>query len=206
MGIDLNNLENQHLDVLKEVGNIGSGNAATALAKMLNKKVDMGVPNAKVMEFGEVSDILGGAEEEVVGIILEVNGDLKGDMMFILRKDAAKILISILMGIDIKEIDELDEIHISALKELGNILTGAYLSALSTLTKMSIIPSVPFLSIDMAGAILSVPAIEFGKIGDSVLYIETEFIDGFKRVVGDFFLIPDLDSYEKLLRALGVIA
>ncbi|MEN8905489.1 MAG: chemotaxis protein CheC [Clostridiales bacterium] len=206
MGLDINDLKNQHLDVLKEVGNIGSGNAATALAKMLNKKVDMGVPSAKVMEFKEVSDILGGAEVEVVGIILEVEGDLKGEIMFMLRLDAAAMLVSILMNQDISKLDEFDEIHISALKEVGNILTGAYLSALSLLTKMTIVPSVPSLSIDMAGAILSVPAIEFGKVGDTVLYIETEFIDGLNKVVGDFFLIPDMDSYEKLLKALGVIS
>lgn len=205
MGINLGDLGSEHLDVLREIGNIGAGNAVTALAKMLNRKIDMSVPNAKVMEFKDVSDILGNAEDVVVGIVLELRGDLTGDIMFILKMDAAKILVSMLMMEKVEEINELNEIHISALKELGNIMSGAYLSSLVTLTNMSLTPSIPFLSIDMAGAILSFPAIEFGKVGDTVLYIETEFIDGADRVVGDFFLIPDVNSYEKLLKVLGVI-
>lgn len=206
MSLDISDLNNIQLDVLKEIGNIGSGNASTALSKMINKKVDMSVPSVKILEFNEVSDILGGAEEVVVGIFLRAQGDLGGDIMFILKKDAAEFILKYLIGHEVEDKDNYNEMELSALKEVGNILAGSYVSALSTLTRMSIIPSVPDISIDMAGAILSVPAIEFGKIGDSVLYVETEFLDGLTRVVGDFFLVPDVDSYEKLLRALGVIS
>ena len=202
-GID--ELNNMQLDVLKEIGNIGAGNAATALAKMLNRKVDMDVPRAKILEFKEVNEMLGGAELPVVGILLKVSGDLTGYMMFILQQNAAAVLVNMLMSRPPDLIEEFTELDISALKEIGNILTGSYLSALSALTNLKIIPSVPDLAIDMAGAILSVPAIEFGKTGDTVLYIETEFSEGDERVVGDFFLIPDLETYDILLRALGVI-
>jgi len=210
-GIDeLNNLQ---LDVLKEIGNIGSGNAATALAKMLNRKIDMDVPRAKILEFNEVSDMLGGAELPVVGILLKVSGDLTGNIMFILQLNAADRLVNMLLGNYVSEIDaassefsrQYSEIEISALKEIGNILSGSYLSALSALTNLKIIPSVPELAIDMAGAILSVPAIEFGKVGDTVLYIETEFSEGNDKVMGDFFLVPDIDTYDVLLKALGVV-
>jgi len=207
-GID--ELDNMQLDVLREIGNIGAGNAATALAKMLNKKVDMDVPRVKVLEFMEVSETLGGAELPVVGILLKVSGDLTGNIMFILQQKAAALLVNMIMGrpTDVVEADSerpFTEIEISALKEIGNILTGSYLSALSALTNLKIIPSVPDLAIDMAGAILSVPAIEFGKVGDTVLYIETEFTDGDDKVVGDFLLVPDLRTYDILLKALGVI-
>lgn len=202
-GID--ELSNMHLDVLKEIGNIGSGNAATALAKMLNRKVDMEVPRAKILEFKEVNDTLGGAELPVVGILLKINGDLTGNIMFILKQDAAAMLVNMLMGRPENVIEDFSEIDISALKEIGNILAGSYLSALSALTNLKIYQSVPDLAIDMAGAILSVPAIQFGKVGDTVLYIETEFSDGDDKVVGDFFLVPDLDTYDVLLKALGVI-
>ena len=97
------------------------------------------------------------------------------------------------------------EITLSALKEIGNILTSSYLSALSALTGLTIKPDVPALAIDMAGAILSVPAIEFGKTTDTVLYIETEFIEGKDRVIGDFFLVPDTESYIRLLDTLGAM-
>ncbi len=202
-GID--ELNNMQIDVLKEIGNIGAGNAATALAKMLNRKIDMEVPRAKILEFHEVSETLGGAELPVVGILMKVTGDFNGSIMFILQQKAATVLVNMLMGRPIDVVEEFSEMDISALKEIGNILTGSYISALSALTNLKILPSVPQLAVDMAGAILSVPAIHFGKIGDTVLYIETAFSEGDERVVGDFFLVPDLETYDVLLKALGVI-
>jgi chemotaxis protein CheC len=205
MFTNITDLNNMHLDVLREIGNIGAGNAATALAKLLNRKIDMDVPRVKIMGFGDVSETLGGAELPVVGILLKVDGDLTGNIMFILKQQAAALLVNMLMGRDPgQEQQEFSELEISALKEIGNILAGSYLSSLSALTNLKIVPSVPDLAIDMAGAILSVPAIEFGKVGDTVLYIETEFSDGDDRVVGDFFLVPDYDTYDVLLKALGV--
>lgn len=208
---NINDLNSIHIDVLREIGNIGAGNAATALAKLLNRKIDMDIPRVKIMDFREVSETLGGAELPVAGIMLKVTGDLTGNILFVLKQQAAAILVNMLMGKPLDSIDdtdesyhEFDEMEISALKEIGNILAGSYLSSLSTLTNLNIAPSVPDLAIDMAGAILSVPAIEFGKVGDTVLYIETEFTEGDKRVVGDFFLIPDVDTYSVLMNALGV--
>ncbi|MDP4093822.1 MAG: chemotaxis protein CheC [Bacillota bacterium] len=207
MAISINDLNNLQMDVLREIGNIGAGNAATALAKMMNKRIDMDVPKINVLEFKNVSDILGGAETLVVGILLKVTGDLTGNIMFMLDIESARLLVSILMGEEASKYTdacEFNEIEQSALKEIGNILAGSYLSALSSLTNLLIMPSIPDLAVDMAGAILSVPAIEFGKVGDTVLYIETEFAYGPSVVVGDFFLVPDIDSYETLLKALGV--
>ncbi len=206
MTINIEDLNNIQIDVLREIGNIGAGNAATALAKMINKKVDMDVPKIKILEFKEVNGILGGAEIIVVGILLKVSGDLDGYMMFILEFKAAQILVNILMGKSVDDLGEFSDLEISALREIGNILAGSYLSALSSLTNLKIMPSVPDMAIDMAGAIVSVPAIQFGKMGDTVLYIETEFSEGTTKVVGDFFLIPNIESYDILLKALGVIS
>lgn len=207
MDINIENLNNIQMDVLREIGNIGAGNAATALAKMMNKKVDMNVPKINVLEFKDINEILGGAETLVVGILLRVTGDLQGNIMFILDIPSARLLVDLMMGeggSDPSKSNEFSDIEQSALKEIGNILSGSYLSALSTLTNLLIMPSIPDLAIDMAGAILSVPAIEFGKVGDTVLYIETEFSDGCSKVLGDFLLVPDVDSYSTLLKALGV--
>jgi len=198
-------LNSFHLDVLKEIGNIGAGNAATALAKMLDKKVNMEVPQIRIMGFSEVSEVVGGAETPVAGILLGIRGDISGYILFVLEEHAAKKLVNILMGRNTDAEVEYDEITLSALKEVGNILTGSYLSAISTLTGLSIKPDIPDIAIDMAGAILSVPAIEFAKTADAVLYIETEFIEGTQRVIGDFFLVPDTDSYVKLINTLGAM-
>lgn len=204
MAISFDELNNLQMDVLREIGNIGAGNAVTSLAKMIDKKVDMAVPKVKIMGFDKVSQILGGEEIIVVGILLSVEGDITGNMMFIVDNYAARQLVNILMSENGTSL-EFDEMELSALKEIGNILTASYLNALAGLTNLKILPSVPQLAIDMAGAILSVPAIEFGKVGDSVLYIETEFSEGITKVFGDFLLIPDVESYEVLLKALGVI-
>ena len=199
--LNLNN--NLILDVLREIGNIGAGNAATSLAKMIDKKVDMKVPVVKVLEFDEVPEILGGPENVVCGIFFKIEGDITGSIMFVLDQSSAINLVDLLMP---RDNAEFDEFTVSALKEIGNILSGAYVSSLSGLTSLKIKISVPALAIDMAGAILSVPAIEFGQMGDSVLIIQNEFIetDASKKVDGYFFLIPDMDSYEVLLGSLGV--
>src|SRR5690554_1239241 len=103
MKINFDNLDDTHMDVLREIGNIGAGNAVTALAKMLNKKVDMDVPKVKVMKFKDVSEILGGAEIPVVGLLLNVEGDIAGSIMFILKSDAARTLVNILMGRNLED-------------------------------------------------------------------------------------------------------
>ncbi|MBR5993956.1 MAG: chemotaxis protein CheC [Lachnospiraceae bacterium] len=200
--ISLESMSEQYYDVLKEIGNIGAGNATTALAQMLQCKVDMKVPQVKLLDFNEVGAMMGGEEQIMAGIYLCVEGDITGSIMFLLKKDAAKHLVSKLMGMELPG-EDLDEIGTSALKEIGNIITGAYLNSLSSLTNLKIFPSVPDLTIDMAGAILSVPAIEFGTLGDKILLIQTQFTDDCE-LDGYFILVPDLESYGKILGALGI--
>ncbi len=198
--IDLDNLNQEFYDVLREIGNIGAGNATTALAQMLGCKVDMAVPQVRLLEFSEVGTIMGGEEQIMAGIYLMVEGDITGSILFLLNKESARKLIAKLMGMETVG-EDLSEMEQSALKEIGNIITASYLNSLSMLTQLVIYPSVPALSIDMAGAILSVPAIEFGTMGDKLLLIQTQFFEGLD---GYFILVPDLDSYDKILGALGM--
>ncbi len=205
--IDLNDLSNMQYDVLSEIGNIGAGNATTALATMINKKIDIGVPHVKLVDFNHISTIIGSEEQVMVGILLMLSGDINGMMMFLLDEVIAKNLVNVLMNREEGSEVVFDEMEKSAVMEVGNIIAGAYLNSLSMLTNLTIDVSVPMLQIDMAGAILSVPAIEFGKIGDSVLLIETEFDDETRKeeaIRGYYILIPELDSYEKILESLGV--
>ena len=201
---DLNHVSQQYFDILKELGNIGAGNATTALAQMLGCKVDMKVPQVKLLEFSEVGAVMGGEEQIMAGIYLLVEGDITGSIMFLLNEQSAHELVGKLMGTPTDMNAPLNEIELSALKEIGNIITGAYLNSLSMLTNMKIIPSIPALSIDMAGAILSVPAIEFGELGDKILLIQTQFTDDL-TLDGFFILVPDLESYDKILGSLGII-
>lgn len=202
-GITLEEMSDEYFDVLKELGNIGAGNATTALSQMMQCKVDMSVPQVRLMEFKELGKIMGGEEIIMAGIYLGIEGDISGSIMFLLEKQAARHLVNKLMGMSV-EGEEFSEMEFSALKEVGNIITGAYLNSLSSLTGLTIHPSVPDLTVDMAGAILSVPAIEFGTLGDKMLLIQTQFFD--EMVLdGYFILVPNLDSYGKILSALGLV-
>lgn len=203
--IDLNQMNSFQYDVLKEIGNIGAGNATTALSQLINKKVNMKVPKVDLLEFKELSDIVGGAEYPVVGILFTLEGNINGMMMFMMDLDASRHLVRLLLGeAYISDNDEFSDMERSALNEIGNIIAGAYLSSLSALTNMTIVSSIPYMAIDMAGAILSVPAIEFGKIGDKALLIETEFGDEIKAINGYFILIPTIESYSAILSSLGL--
>lgn len=201
--INLDNMDNMQFDVLKEIGNIGAGNATTALSTMINSKVDMNVPKVDLLELKELPDMLGGAEEIVVGILITLEGEINGMMMFMMDQVSACRIVNILMGKN-AGLEEFTEMEYSALREIGNIIAGAYLSSLSTLTGIKINASIPYMSIDMAGAILSVPAIEFGKVGDKALIIETQFTKDDSDVNGYFILIPTLESYDVILRSLGL--
>ncbi|MCR5635229.1 MAG: chemotaxis protein CheC [Lachnospiraceae bacterium] len=199
--INVSEMGDQYFDVLKEIGNIGAGNATTALSQMMGCKVDMAVPKVNLMEFKEVGTTMGGEDQIVAGIYLVVEGDINGSIMFMQKKESARHMVSKLMGMEITG-EDFTEMEASALKEIGNIIAGAYLNSLSTLTNLTIYPSVPELCIDMAGAILSVPAIEFGAVGDKMLLIQTDFTDEMD-LSGYFILVPDETSYSKILTALG---
>ena len=201
--MSLEQVTENYYDVLKELGNIGAGNAMTALSQMLQCKVDMKVPQVRLLEFSEVGDMMGGEEQIMVGVFLGVDGDITGSMMFMVEEESARHLIQkITMGM-LPPGSEFEEMGLSAMKEIGIIITGAYLNSLSTLTNLKIIPTPPALTVDMAGAILSVPAIQFGIFGDNILLIQSQFYDEIE-LDGYFILIPDLESYSKILGALGI--
>ncbi|SFP91551.1 chemotaxis protein CheC [Lachnospiraceae bacterium XBB1006] len=199
----LEDVNNIYFDVLKEIGNIGAGNATTAIASMLQLRLDMNVPKVQLLSFPELGGAVGGEETQIVGIYLEVGSDISGSMMFLLTMESARFLVNKMMMKEGGSTDSFDEIEMSALKEVGNIIAGSYLSALASMTQLTITPSVPYLAIDMAAAILSVPAIQFGQYGDNALLIQTEFGDDV-MIDGYFILLPDLESYGKILSSLGI--
>lgn len=199
--VTLEEMSTTYYDVLKEIGNIGAGNATTALASLLQSKVDMKVPNVMMLDFKDVGDLLGGAEQEMVAAYLGVEGDITGSILFLITKETALMVAGKLLGDYCS--GELGEMERSAVKEVSNIITGSYLNALATLTNLTIYPSVPDLAVDMAGAILSVPAIEFGIMGDKILLIQSQLTNEIE-MEGFFIMVPDVDSYEKILRSLGI--
>lgn len=196
-------LNDMYIDVLREIGNIGAGNATTAVSNMLNLKIDMKVPVVTLLPVEKITSSIGSEDEVIVGIMLGVEMDISGNMMFLLDMKSAHHLVNRLMGRDLSYNEDFDDMDLSALKEIGNIMSSSYLSALAGLTHMTISPTVPFVTIDMAAAILSVPAVQFGMMGDNALMIKTEFGDE-EDIRGYFILMPDEDSYEKILTSLGI--
>ena len=196
-------MNSMYIDVLREIGNIGAGNAATAISNMLNLKIDMSVPQVELMPVERITTAIGAEDEVIVGIMLGVEMDIDGSMMFLLDMKSAHHLVNRLMMRDLSYDKDFDEMDMSAIKEIGNIIAGSYLSALSGLTNMKITPTVPYVAIDMAGAILSVPAIQFGMVGDNALMIKTEMGDDLD-ISGYYILMPEGDSYQKILKALGL--
>ncbi len=199
----LDNVNEMYMDVLKELGNIGAGNATTAIAGMLGTSMSMKVPKVLLVDATKIGDAICPEEETIVGIFLEVEQDISGSMMFLMKIPAAHFLVNKLMGRTPEYNEPFDEMDLSAMKEIGNIIAGSYLSALSTLTNLRIKPSVPYIAVDMAASILSVPAVQFGQYGDNALFIETEFGNEV-MMNGYFILMPDPDSYDNILSALGI--
>ena len=178
-------------DTLKEIANIGSGTAAGSLASLLKDKITMTVPEVDTPEFKNLPDILNGPDKIVASVLVKISGDIKGMMMYIMDERSACILTNVLLNKNNKSLYDFGEMELSVITEIGNILTSSYLTSLSSLLKFKISKSIPYLSIDMAGAVLSVPAIEFGKVGDTVLLIKSTLNDRKYNMVGFFILIPD---------------
>ncbi|MBR2214278.1 MAG: chemotaxis protein CheC [Selenomonadaceae bacterium] len=198
------NLSPAQLDALREIGNIGAGNSATALSQVINKRIDMNVPKVALVPLESVPDLVGGPDVIVVGVFLRVYGKAPGNILFLLPQKSAYYLVDTLMGKHHGDTQKLDFMDESALMEIGNILSGAYLNAFFTFTQISMLPSIPALAMDMAGAILNVVLVQLGQMGDKALVIETQFLSEDDGIDGQFFLVPDPGSLETIMKAVGV--
>ncbi len=195
------------IDVLKEIGNIGAGNAATALATMMALPIDMTVPKVNMLHYNDLAALLGGPENLIVGILIDVMGDLEGIIMFLLEKEFTHTVINNLLGSAVEDFSQLSEMDLSVIQEIGNILSASYINSIASLTGLNINISVPAIAVDMAGAILSVPAIKYGEIGDEVLLIEGAFIgntEAKEEVSTKLILILEEKSLNTLMERLGV--
>jgi len=198
------NISEIQLDAFREIGTIGAGNGATALSQMMGRRIGMTVPAIKALPFSEVPEAVGGAEEFVAGIFTTVSGPAPCNILFMFPVESAKIMAGILMNRVYSEEEGIDEVGKSALAEVGNIVSSAYLNSLASFTNLLFVPSVPALAIDMAGAILDTVLAGIGIAGDQALLMETVFSEIEEKVTGHFFLLPQAGSMEKIMEAIGV--
>ena len=199
-----NELNEIQLDALREIGNIGSGNAATALSSMLERSVNIAVPTIKVLDYNAVVETLGGPEQLLVGILFGISGDVTGMIMFLLHKEFAHMVLDSLVGSEFDGYTELDEMDQSTIQEVGNIMAASYVNAMAALTGLTIDISVPNMNVDMAGALLSVPAIYYANISDKIILIEDEFDHDREGAASHILLIPEVEGLQKIMDSLGL--
>lgn len=201
MGEEQEKLSEQAVNALAELGNIGAGNAATSLSVLLSSKLTMSPPQVAIYDFNALESIFGGPEATVVGVLSQIEGSMKAMMLFVVGMEGAENLVKALIGSDLEWHSEMG---MSAINEIANIIIGSYVASLETLSGMKMRYSLPDICIDMAGAILSVPCIEFGKISDKALLINSQFKAGEQEINGYILLVTEVHSFDVLLAQLGI--
>lgn len=198
------NMNDLKMDALREIGNIGSGNAATALASLLNIPVDIQVPSVKILDYSQVVEAMGGPEKMLLGVLLSMSGDVHGMMMFLQEKEFVHTTLNSLLQQNFSDFSMIDEMGYSAMHEVANIMASSYVNAVGMLTELDIFTSVPSLTVDMLGAILSVPAIYYADISDKIIFIEGSFICAGNHSNSHILMIPDNDSLYTIMEKLGL--
>ena len=201
---DVRDLKALQLDALREVANIGAGHAATALSQMTNRTIMISVPEVNITRLEEVPEILGKADEVVAAVLMHMMGDLTGRTLVIFPEPSARILCDFILRRPVGTTTEFKEMEQSGLKEVGNILSSAYMNALSDFMGMMLVPSVPSLAIDLSGAVLTSTYMNFGYDRDFVFCVETRFLfdDPTLQIRGHFLLLPDLASLRAIFDAI----
>jgi chemotaxis protein CheC len=196
-------LNDVQMDVLREIGNIGAGNAATALSMLLNEKISISLPKIRLTDFNTALEALGGTEAMTVGVLVNYSGEANGIIMFLLDVQDARNITDILIHKGHPD-DELSELKLSAIQEIGNILGSSYINSIAALTGLSIGSTVPYTAIDMAGALMSVPFIEFGTIGDKVMFIEENFFSDTHSLISHIVMFAEIETLETIMQRLGM--
>lgn len=201
---DPDHLTNLHLDAFQEIGNIGAGNAATALAQMLQCKITMQVPKVELIPLGGLAGAIGQEEELVSCITTLVDGGAPASVLFLLGAQSTYLLTDLLLGRKPGSTTELDNMGQSALLEIGNILTGSFLNALGEATGIMFKPSVPYLAFDMLASVISSALLEGGYYDEQVLVMRTQMIGSEILIQGHFLLIPYSGTLPVILKAIGL--
>lgn len=189
-------------DLMKEIGSIGIGNAATALSSLLGTGVKMTIPEVKILGYNEAVDSLGHPEELVSGVLVQMSGDVSGVMLFVMKLDFINEVLGYVIQKRIADYSEMGEMEASAVTEVGNIIISSYILSLSKLADMSISLSVPGFAINMLGGIMTVPMAELGYESDKLMMITGKCVIGGRRVESNLLMLPDISSLNFLMDRL----
>ena len=193
------------LDVFKELGSIGSGNAATALSGVLNQKISMSVPDVQVLENNDAVARLGGPEKIVAAVLVKFSGEIDGIILYLQNIDYINHVLESVLGKTVECFEELNQMDESALTEVTNIMISSYINAIAAMTGISVSLSVPAFTVNMLGAIMSVPMTEFGYEADKLMIIDGNILFDEKPVESNLIMVPDVKSLNIILGKLGVL-
>lgn len=194
----------QDLDVMKEIGSIGTSHAATALSRLIQKDVRISIPQVTVQGYDEAVQSIGNVEELVGAALMQMTGDVNGMMLFLFKLDFASTVLKELLGKEYTSFEEMGEMEISALTEVGNIVMCSYINSFAKLTGMNIDLSVPGFAVNMLGGILTVPIAEFGYETDKLMYFNADFLMNGKSLPDWLLMLPDIRSLNHIMTKLGV--
>ena len=197
-------LSSLELDTLKEIGSIGTGNAATSLSALIGMPVRIQTPEVRIMGYKEAIEWIGGPEEITAGVLVGMDGQISGIMLSVQQLEFVNLVLETMLGKTVKDYMELQELESSALTEVGNIMISTFINALSGLAGIDIELTVPAFTVDMQGAIMAVPMAEYGGQSDYIMTIGGDFICNGKKIPCRLLLSPDIRSLNFLLRKLGV--
>ena len=197
-------LSSLELDTLKEIGSIGTGNAATSLSALIGKTVRIQMPEVRIMGYNEAIEWIGGPEEIAAGVLVGMSGQISGIMLSVQQLEFVNLVLDSMLGQSVKDYIDLQELESSALTEVGNIMISTFINALSGLAGIDIELTVPAFTVDMQGAIMAVPMAEYGGQSDYIMTIGGDFICNGKEIPCRLLLSPDIRSLNFLLRKLGV--
>lgn len=189
-------------DMMREIGSIGTGNAATALSGLLKIGVEMTVPKVEILGYNEAVDLLGHPEEMVSGVLVQMTGDVSGVMLFLMKMDFINEVLKCVLQESVDGFEQMGEMEVSAATEVGNIIISSYILSLSKLADMEISLSVPAFSVNMLGGIMTVPMAEFGYVSDKLMMITGKCIIGGRNVDSNLLLLPDIQSLNYLMDRL----
>lgn len=198
------NLNEIQFDVLREIGNIGAGNACTALSVLLGTTIDMSVPSIQLLGFDDTSDYLGGPDTEVLGVKIDVTDDLEGMMFHIVNKKFAERIINTFYEKKLESFASIDEMDSSVISEMANITSGAYANSIATLTGLLVNIGTPNQQANTVKEILRIPLEAFAKAGDKILVVDEQFIIDKEQITSNMILVLENDSLKKLFEKLGV--
>ena len=197
-------LSSLEIDTLREIGSIGTGNAATALSTLLKREVRITLPEVRIMGYNEAIEWIGGPEAVTAGVLVRMSGQMNGIMLSVQQLEFVNLVLESMVGTKISGYEELDDMGRSALLEVGNITISTFINALSGLSDISLELTVPAFAVDMQGAILAVPMAEYGGTSDYLMTIGGNFVCDNKQVPCRLLLSPDIRSLNFLLKKLGV--